>query len=107
MPRGGFRLGAGRPKGASDKRPRIKRKGRPPKPTAEADPLAVIRTVMQTTRDEKIRLKAAEILAPYEHVRAADKKGGKKEQQAERAKIAARGRFGPRPPPKLVVDNAG
>lgn len=51
----------------------------------------------------KDRLSAARAAAQYRHLKSGD--GGKKDAQADGAKKAAAGRFGSKPPPKLVVNN--
>lgn len=55
--------------------------------------------------DPARRDRMAAAAAPFCHPRVAENRFGKKDQQAEAAKAASTGRFAPRPPPKLVVDN--
>ena len=50
-----------------------------------------------------LQLRAAIAAVQYTHNKRHD--GGKKEEQAEKAKKAAGGRFAPKAPPKLVVNN--
>jgi hypothetical protein len=106
MPRGGFRPNSGPKKGAKYRR-RPAEPGEIPPIAADADPLDVIRTIMRTTADEKVRLRAAEDLAQYEHLKAADKATRVRERQrAEAEQVAANsGKFTPRRAPKLIVDN--
>lgn len=93
---GGARPGAGRPK---------KEKPLPPPSLPETEtPLDFIKSVMNDIgQDVRLRLRAAIAAAQYEHVKKGD--GGKKDEQAEKAKKAAGGKFAPKAPPKLVVNN--
>jgi phage terminase small subunit len=49
------------------------------------------------------QMKALLALLPYVHVKRGE--GGKKDAAVDRAKKAATGRFAPKAPPRLVVDN--
>lgn len=94
---GGARPGAGRPRKEKAPPP-------PPPPIPESDtPLAFIKSVMNDpAQDLRIRLRAAIAAAQYEHTKKGD--GGKKDEQAEKAKKAA-SKFSASAPPKLVVNN--
>ena len=50
-----------------------------------------------------IQVRAAIAAVQYTHTKRAD--GGKKEEQAEKAKMVAGGKFAAAAPPKLVVNN--
>jgi hypothetical protein len=54
-----------------------------------------------------LRIRAATVAAPFIHERATEAKPGKKDRAAAAAKTAARGRFAPPSPPRLIVDNDG
>jgi len=102
MPRGGFRVGAGRP-----------RKGTAPKPkllsaaAIEAggqSPLEYMLDVMRdASADPRMRLEAAKAAAVYMHPK--EGAAGKKEQRQDSAQRVAVGKFAPAAPPKLVVNN--
>lgn len=76
-----------------------------PPPAAEGafyeDPMQLLQAVMNDrTEDRKIRLQAAIALLPYIHQKLGE--GGKKDQQANDAAGAVKGRFAPAaPPPQL------
>lgn len=91
---GGARPGAGRKK----------KEPQPPVQTAEDDPLQLLLRIMRGEVDATpIQLRAAIAAAQYVHTKRHD--GGKKDEAAEKAKRAASGRFAPKAPPKLVVNN--
>lgn len=70
------------------------------------DPLVWLLALMNESEAElQDRRLAAQAALPYVHGKKADQ--GKKEQKAEAAKEAVKGRFGTRPAPKLVVSNKG
>ncbi len=70
------------------------------------DPRDFLVAVMNEQGAEpKLRVDAAKALMPYLHGKVADQ--GKKEQKAAAADEVSKGRFGARPPPKLVVHNKG
>jgi hypothetical protein len=105
MSRGGFRPHSGPKKGAKYRR-RPAEPGEIPPIAADTDPLDVIRQIMRATADEKVRLRAAEVLASYAHLKAADKAIRVKERQkAEAEQAADSGKFKQRRAPTLIVDN--
>lgn len=111
MPRGGPRVGAGRPKGS----------GKPKGAAAFREPAESVRTgddaapVGQTPleymlavmndpdADKGRRDRLAVAAAPYLHPKKGE--GGKKEELGGKADRAARGKFAAAAPPKLVVNN--
>lgn len=111
MPRGGYRPGAGRPKGAKTAASEAAAKA--PADVKKAarksglDPLAYMLSVMNDHEaDDARRDRMAIAAAPYVHGKAADSVPGKKEQrQASADAVAGAGRFSPREVPKLAVDN--
>lgn len=118
MPRGGARLGAGRPKKGSVKvRPVVPldaptsppaASSRVSVPRVEADdklPLEYMVAVMNDPdADELRRDRMAVAAAPFLHAKSGET-GKKGERQAAAAKVAA-GKFAPAAPPRLVVNNA-
>lgn len=71
---------------------------------ARGDPEAYLRSVIaDDTIDVKLRVEASKVLLTAQTRVAAEK--GKKEQQLEVAKQVAAGKFAPKGPPKLVVNN--
>ena len=74
-------------------------------PTLASDsPLAFLEAVMKDPGvDLKTRVRSAIAAAQYRHLKKGD--GGKKDEIADKAKVAATGRFAPKAPPKLVVTN--
>jgi len=127
MPRGGSRPGAGRKADPNSKRQQkaVKRE-RPPqghaptganlaagplgdenhKPAPDLSNLTPLDYLLQVVRDpakeERIRIQAASIAAPYCHPKQGEGTG-KKAQAGERAKQAAGGKFGARPAPLKLV----
>ena len=114
MARGGYRPGAGRPKGSSSDesmlaiRAATKALGKPEVGTVPEvggqSPLDYMLSVMRDpeidgTRKDRMAIAAA----PFMHARADTAKVGKKEQRNEAAASVATGRFGARPPPLKVV----
>lgn len=104
MASGGFRPGAGRPKGAKAPKAKpikvasdIKRAAR----QSGMSPLDYMLTVMNDgDSDSDRRDRMAIAAAPYVHARASDLAGGKKEQQQEAAeRVSADGKFATPPPP--------
>lgn len=105
MASGGFRPGAGRPKGAKAPKAKpvkvaadIKKAARKSRMT----PLDYMLTVMNDAEsDGDRRDRMAIAAAPYVHARASDAAGGKKEQQQEEAdRLSREGKFAtPSPPP--------
>lgn len=132
MPRGGARLGAGRPKGppgakkAADiaalvvetmknqaKSPAVPPVPPPPPPKLPesltvhySDPLDFLTAVMNEPKVPLIaRQDAAKALMPFKHAKKGET--GKKEAAADTAKRAAGGKFGAATaPPRLAVNNA-
>lgn len=88
---GGARSGAGRKPDLVEK-------------TEKKDPLEVLLSMMN---DPEVpvaqRINAAKAAAPYVHKRLGDE--GKKEERSNAAKDAAKGKFAPKAPPKLIVNN--
>ena len=91
--------------------------GRKPKPSPESAPVAPVvieqgeRDMLKLLQDvalgiveaTPIQVRAAIAAVQYTHTKRAD--GGKKEEQAEKAKRVAGGKFAAAAPPKLVVNN--
>ena len=91
--------------------------GRKPKPRPESAPVAPVgidegeRDMLKLLQDvalgiveaTPIQVRAAIAAVQYTHTKRAD--GGKKEEQAEKAKRVAGGKFAAAAPPKLVVNN--
>jgi len=78
---------------------------RPPDPEdlSELTPLDyLLKIVRDPTKDEKTRIQAATIAAPYCHPKKGES-SAKKEEAEARKQAAATGRFGRRQPPKLVA----
>ena len=111
---GGRREGAGRPR----KHPLPPAAPLPDAPAAPVDPttstpaaddltpLAYFLAVMNDPKEPaKRRDWAASQAAPYLHRRSAEDMPGKREQSRLDAEDAARGKFAPRSPPRLVVSN--
>jgi len=108
MPRGGFRPGAGRKKGSTKEAvaevspASIKREAK----AAKLSPLEyMLRVMNDDAADEARRDRMAQAAAPYVHAKPGDAVKGKKEQAQEEAEKVASGRFAPRTPPRLVVNN--
>lgn len=108
MARGGYRAGAGRPRGTSSTK-LSKTEEKVIKKSAKLEnktPLDYMLAVMNdATADDDRRDKMAIAAAPYVHQRAADQKLGKKEQKIEAAKNAKNIYATRRDGPKLAVDN--
>ncbi|MBV6304926.1 terminase small subunit [Candidimonas humi] len=69
-----------------------------------SDPKEFLKAVMNDPSEEmKLRVEAAKTLMPFDHGKVADQ--GKKGAKADAAKKAATGRFAPKAPPRLVVNN--
>lgn len=95
---GGARVGAGR-------KPRAKK---PEVQELDAidnqDPLDFLLSVQNNAAvAPALRVRAAIAAAQYVHIKRAD--GGKKEEQAGKAKVAGGGKFSTPTPPRLVVNN--
>lgn len=108
MASGGFRPGAGRPKGAKTPKakpikvaPDVKKAAR----QSGMSPLDYMLTVMNDTQaDSERRDRMAIAAAPYVHEKPSDKTLGKKElQQLEAEKVVSSGRFATPPPPKSAA----
>lgn len=68
------------------------------------DPVAFLTSLMvDVGADIKVRADAAKALLPYTHTKKGE--AGKKDEQKEAAAVAARGRFAPMAPPRLVANN--
>jgi hypothetical protein len=106
---GGARPGAGRKRKAKTE----KSANTPPAESVPVDPLAqavkrepleFLELVMNNPLAPlKDRIRAGVAAAQYRHMKRGD--GGKKDEQADKAKKAATGKFAPTAPPKLVVNN--
>lgn len=88
-------------------RPNSGRKHKEP-PTVEIsandDPKAFLVALMNdVSADARLRSDAAKALLPYVYQKLGE--GGKKEERANASKNAAKGKFAPKDPPKLVVNN--
>ncbi len=71
---------------------------------AGQDPLDFLLAVQNDgSAPAALRVRAAIAAAQYVHTKKAD--GGKKDERADRAKVAASGRFATPQAPKLVVNN--
>lgn len=107
MARGGYRAGAGRPRGAASAK-LSKKDVKAVKKSAklsEMTPLEYMLAVMNSAEaDDERRDRMAIAAAPYVHEKAADKKLGKKEQKLEAAKNIE-DIYAPRKMPHLAVDN--
>ena len=107
MASGGYRAGAGRPRGSTSKK-LTKKDVKVIKKSAklsELTPLEYMLAVMNSTEaDDERRDRMAIAAAPYVHEKAADKKLGKKEQKLEAAKNI-KDIYAPRKMPHLAVDN--
>lgn len=108
MARGGYRAGAGRPRGTPNVK-LSKTEEKVIKKSAKLEkksPLEYMLDVMNSEDvDDDRRDKMAIAAAPYVHQRAADQKLGKKEQKIEAAKNAKNIYATRRDGPKLAVDN--
>ncbi len=108
MARGGYRAGAGRPRGTPSAK-LSKTEEKVIKKSAKLEnksPLDYMLAVMNdATADDDRRDKMAIAAAPYVHQRAADQKLGKKEQKLQDAKNATNIYLVKRGTPKLAVDN--
>jgi hypothetical protein len=111
MARGGFRPGAGRPRGASTagkKEKAVERtletasQGSKRFKTALEFAMDVINDG-EAPLDAKIRLAIAAM--PFQNPKLEAAAPGKKERREEAANNAAKGKFATPSPPKLVVDN--
>lgn len=124
MARGGYRPGAGRPKGATaaktaaKKTPAKKRATKAAKPAADvpqdvaddaaASGMTPLEFMLQIMRDDDRepadRMRMAVAAAPFVHPRAGETKPGKKDQQQDAAsKVAAKSKFAPAAPPLKLV----
>lgn len=108
MPRGGPRPGAGRPKGAKNKKSKGKKKDTFLGIKREADnanmtPLEYMLMVMRDpTADDDRRDKMAYYAAPYIHQKPHGTVG-KKELQRQKARLASQGKFKPGAEPSKVL----
>ena len=113
MARGGARPGAGRPKGrkpdwmpkkADEKRPVPETKAEI-KATAIEDGISPLDLMLSLMRDEEqpldLRIKMAQLAAPFVHQKPGELSGGKKGEQAVKAAKAAN-RFAPATAPNVI-----
>jgi hypothetical protein len=104
MARGGYRAGAGRPRGTSTKD--VVQEAKREAKKANMSPLEYMLSVMNDGAAEvERRDRMAQAAAPYVHAKAADAAPGKKEQRQAEAEKAAGGKFAVPTAPKLVVNN--
>jgi phage terminase small subunit len=129
MPRGGARVGAGRPKNPGPPKKRVRTRVKaaakvkpavpvvpeakpdpvvtPPAPVGDHEdllPLAYMLEVMNDpSADARRRDTMAVAAAPYLHPKQGE--AGKKDQRNDKAKSASAGKFAPAAAPKLVVHN--
>lgn len=98
MNAGGARAGAGR---------KAKAKESPPLPPPIPDDLDMLQMLQAVALGRveatTIQVRAAIAAVQYTHTKRGD--GGKKDEQADKAKAAGKGKFAPTAPPKLVVNN--
>lgn len=103
---GGKRPGAGRkPKAKAEpqsaNQPAVERPPNPENP-APRDPLEFLLAVMTGERMATLlQVRSAIAVAQYKHTKRHD--GGKRDEATDKAKKAAGGRFGPRPPPLKLI----
>ena len=106
MAKGGYRPGAGRPKGSPNKPKATDQQPTPAPAPQVSSPLEYMISVMNDlAADDARRDRMAIAAAPYVHGKAADAAPGKKEQKQEAAEKVAAGKFAPRGRPKLAVNN--
>jgi hypothetical protein len=75
-------------------------------PQEDQDMLQFLQNVaLGRTEATNLQVRAAIAAVQYTHTKRGD--GGKKDEVSERAKKAAGGRFAPKAPPRLVVNNGG
>lgn len=108
MPRGGARPGAGRPRKDTVRQalPRVSvvvsAVDAAAVPSAGMLPLEYLLSIVRDEQaDEKLRLQAAAIAAPFLHAKPTV--GGKKDERATAAKVAATGKFAAAEPPLKLV----
>lgn len=105
MAKGGYRPGAGRPKGSPNKPKATDQQPTPAPAPQVGSPLEYMISVMNDlAADDARRDRMAIAAAPYVHGRADAAAPGKKEQKQAAAEKAA-GKFAPRGGPKLAVNN--
>ena len=103
MARGGFRVGAGRPKGSKGKTAKSKRTTHITGAGETLTPLEfMLRVLNDPNADKELRARMAIAAAPYVHPKAGEGKG-KKNDQADRAKKAGAGKFAQGKAPFRVV----
>lgn len=109
MPRGGARPGAGRPRKTKQDEPASAHEVSKPNAGADEsvplarDPLQFLLDVMQgTVKPTTDQLRAGIAAAQYVHSKAQE---GKRSTARKEAESAAEGKFKPKAPPKLIVNN--
>ncbi|ONG53458.1 hypothetical protein BKE38_12140 [Pseudoroseomonas deserti] len=137
MAKGGFRPGAGRPKGAATRsgkgpaKAKVKAAEKVLEKAAKAPPPAkataaeegqgaepstrrfasALDFAMEMINDPQasmdVKVRLAVAALPFQHPKLEGAAPGKKEQRQQAAEAAAGGKFAPPAPPKLVVDNGG
>lgn len=104
MARGGYRPGAGRPKGSGKKATPTDASVAPV--SQEQSPLQYMLQVMRDPQANQLRRDRMAIAsAPFVHARKAE--AGTKRDDADVAAKKAASKFSPAAPPKLVVNNRG
>ncbi len=105
MAKGGYRAGAGRPKGAKTK----VQLGKPEKSNVQndglgnLDPLAFMLKIMNDpNEDADRRARMAIAAAPFVHSRPTEDKG-KKQDQENKARVAGSGKFRASAPPQIKL----
>lgn len=114
MASGGYRPGAGRPRGqkraVQELKSAVVGKGtNKPRESAPKTFESAMDYAMEIINDPEADIARKDRLAiallPFQHPKLETTAIGKREAGARAAKTAASGRFGPPQPPKLVVDN--
>jgi hypothetical protein len=78
--------------------------GKPADETSSVDAKLFLEGLLTNPNvDQKTKIQIANILIPYQHARKGEGAGGKKEEQADRAKQAGAGRFQSGKPPIALV----
>jgi phage terminase small subunit len=105
--RGGYRPGAGRPKGARNKnrtKPAEKVGKQSDIPAENLTPLEFMLKIMRSPNEPvELRLRCAIAACPYCHPRKGEAGTGKKDEKAARAKIAGMGKYASMSSPFRVV----
>ena len=104
MARGGYRPGAGRPTGTTKAQKQKDAENEAANEAKGKTPLEYMLSIMNDAEaDAARRDRMAIAAAPFVHSRAGEV--GKKDAKKEAAEAAAKGKFAPKAPPRLVVSN--